>query len=122
MLNLDTHIVVRLLQDELQPAEKAALSGEGVGISAMVLWELAKLRQLGRIQIGLDDPRVQAFLDECRVWPLDAAVAHASTRLDFRSDPADEIIAATSVVHRIPLLTRDERLLASKVVPLARLG
>jgi hypothetical protein len=29
--------------------------------------------------------------------------------LDFDSDPADEIIAATSVVHRVPLLTRDRR-------------
>ncbi len=40
-------------------------------------------------------------------------------RLDFRSDPADEIIAATSLAHDVPLLTRDTRMLASKVVPLA---
>ena len=40
-------------------------------------------------------------------------------RLDFRSDPADEIVAATSIVHDIPLLTRDARILGSKIVPLA---
>jgi predicted nucleic acid-binding protein len=36
------------------------------------------------------------------------------------SDSADELIAATSVVHRVPLLTRDRKILKSKVVPLAR--
>jgi PIN domain nuclease of toxin-antitoxin system len=53
------------------------------------------------------------------VWPLDLAVARASTRLDFSSDPADEIIAATSVVHDIPLLTRDPIIRSSKIVTLA---
>jgi PIN domain nuclease of toxin-antitoxin system len=42
-----------------------------------------------------------------------------STQLDIQSDPADEIIAATSVVEEIPLLTRDKKLLKSKMVPLA---
>jgi len=46
-------------------------------------------------------------------------IACASTRLDFRSDPADEIIAATSIVEGAPLLTRDRRILRSKVVPFA---
>jgi PIN domain nuclease of toxin-antitoxin system len=41
-------------------------------------------------------------------------------RLDFRSDPADEIIAATSIVHRAPLLTRDSVIRKSKRVPFAR--
>ena len=35
------------------------------------------------------------------------AAASALTQFDFSSEPADEIIAATSVVHDIPLLTRD---------------
>jgi PIN domain nuclease of toxin-antitoxin system len=36
--------------------------------------------------------------------------------LDFRSDPADEIIAATSLAHNVPLVTRDARVRASKLV------
>lgn len=40
--------------------------------------------------------------------------------LDFDSNPADELIAATSVVHNVPLMTRDRKLKRSKVVPLAR--
>ena len=43
-----------------------------------------------------------------------------STRLDIDSDPADELIAATSIVHKVPLLTRDRVLLRSKQIPLAR--
>jgi PIN domain nuclease of toxin-antitoxin system len=59
------------------------------------------------------------FLNFIQVLPLTVEVARASQRLDFASDPADEIIAATSVVHRAPLVTRDARMLNSLVVPLA---
>ena len=34
-------------------------------------------------------------------------------------DPADEIIAAASIAHNIPLLTRDHIMRTSKIVPLA---
>ena len=40
--------------------------------------------------------------------------------LDFRSDPADSIIAATSLAYQVPLLTRDRVILKSKVVPFAK--
>ena len=43
-------------------------------------------------------------------------------RFDVHADPVDEVIAATSVVHKIPLLTRDRVLLGSKLVPLASYG
>ncbi|MCY4592868.1 MAG: hypothetical protein OXE86_20390 [Alphaproteobacteria bacterium] len=52
------------------------------------------------------------------VWPIDIGISRASVRLDFRTDPADEIIAATSVVHNVPLLTRDQIIGQSKLVPL----
>jgi PIN domain nuclease of toxin-antitoxin system len=84
------------------------------------LWELAKLAELGRIELDLDDSELDRFLASVHVWPLTLAVVRALRRLDFRSDPADEIIAATSLAHQAPLLTRDRRLLKSKIVPLAR--
>ncbi|MSP60132.1 MAG: PIN domain-containing protein [Myxococcales bacterium] len=119
MLNLDTHILIFALSDELTLRERRVLSAERWTISAIVLWEVAKLAQLGRITIDLDDPEVIRVLSSLHVWPLDLAVSRASTRLDFRSDPADEIIAATSVVHGLPLMTRDKRIRKSKLVRFA---
>jgi PIN domain nuclease of toxin-antitoxin system len=72
------------------------------------------------LTIDLDDPDVKVALSRLHVWPLDLEIARASTHLDFRGDPADELIAATSIVHRVPLLTRDRRIRRSKLVPLAR--
>jgi PIN domain nuclease of toxin-antitoxin system len=118
-LNLDTHILVHALQGSLDDAERELLSENDWGVAAIVLWELAKLKQLGRIDVDLTDPEVDSALARVHVWPLDLAVARASTQLDFRGAPADEMIAATSIVHRVPLVTRDRQIRASKVVPLA---
>ena len=119
MLNLDTHILVFALNGQLTTKEKRILSGADWSISAIVLWELAKLVQLGRIELDLGSPELQRALAAIHVWPIDLAVARASTSLDFRSDPADELIAATSVVHGVPLVTRDGRIRQSKLVPFA---
>lgn len=119
MLNLDTHIVIHLLDGGLTSAEIEILRGKSVGISAIVLWELAQLHQKARIAYGPGSPNVSAFLRKCHVWPIDVEVSIASTRLDVTNDPADEIIGATSVVHRVPLLIRDFKLRASNRIPLA---
>jgi PIN domain nuclease of toxin-antitoxin system len=119
MLNLDTHILVHALAGSATPRERKLLARQPWGVSAIVFWELAKLVQLGRLQLDLDAPETLGALRQLHVWELDLAVAKASTRLDFRADPADEIIAATSVVHRVPLLTRDAKIRASRLVPLA---
>ena len=119
MLNLDTHIVIFALRDELLAGERELLEQQPWSISAIVLWELSKLVALGRIDFDFDDVEVVRVLNALHVWPIDPAVARASTRLDFKSDPADELIAATSVVHGIPLLTRDHVIGGSRIVPLA---
>ena len=119
MINLDTHIVVYTLSGELRAHERELLDRQRWSVSAIVLWELAKLVQLGRIEVDLEDREVVRTLNRVHVWPIDLAVARESTRLDFRGDPADEIIAATSVVHGVPLLTRDRVMRQSRVVPLA---
>jgi PIN domain nuclease of toxin-antitoxin system len=119
MLNLDTHILIHALGGSLTRRESALLSGEPWSISAIVLWEIAKLAQRQRISVDLDSAEWSQVIARVRIWPLDLAVARAIAKLDFESDPADEIIAATSVVHRVPLVTRDRRMLRSKLVPLA---
>jgi PIN domain nuclease of toxin-antitoxin system len=117
MLNLDSHMLVRGLTDDVTAAERRLLSGQPWGISAMVLWELAKLVQLGRLSMDLSSPEWARALAAVHVWPIDLAIARASTQLDFSSDPADELIAATSVIHSVPLVTRDRKIRRSKLVP-----
>ena len=119
MLNLDTHILIDALQGSLSKREEKLLTADPWSISAVVLWELSKLVQLGRVEMDLDSVEFNRALSRIRIWPIDLPTSIQSTRLDFKSDPADELIAATSILHRIPLLTRDKRNLKSKLVPLA---
>jgi PIN domain nuclease of toxin-antitoxin system len=119
VINLDTHILVYALTGDLTPKERRVLSSKPWGISGIVYWELAKLVQLERISVDLTDRDVVRALSSLHVWPIDLAVSLQSTQLDFNADPADELIAATSVVHGVPLLTRDRRILRSRMVPLA---
>lgn len=119
MLNLDTHILIDSLRGAVTEEERELLSSDTWSISGIVLWEIAKLVQLGRVEIDLADSDVVRALSTIRTWPLTLEVCRAIHDLDFRSDPADELIAATSVVHGIPLLTRDGEIRNSEVVPLA---
>lgn len=120
MLNLDTHILVHALNDTVTPAERRILSTNAWGVSAIVLWELAKLRQIGRVEIDLDSESFSRLFGQIRVWPLDRAICVKSTQLDFQSDPADELIAATSIIHGVPLMTRDKQIRKSKLVKFVR--
>jgi len=117
MLNLDTHILVFALAGTLTEKEERLLSANLWSISAIVLWELAKLVNRGRLDVDLDRPKVKRTLRRVHTWPLTLEICRRSCELDIRSDPADEIIAATSVVENIPLLTRDGTLLGSRMIP-----
>jgi PIN domain nuclease of toxin-antitoxin system len=119
MLNLDTHILLHALTDSVTPRERKLLSAQTWSISAIVPWEIAKLAQLGRIEVDLNAPLLLRTLSKLHVWPIDLAVCRTVVRLDFRGDPADEIIAATSIVQGIPLLTRDRAIKRSKMVEFA---
>ena len=120
MLNLDTHILVALLDGSLTESERALVANDELAISDIVLWELAKLIQVGRLSLDLDSREFARCLRSFRVLPISLEIARMSTELDFSSDPADEIIAATSVIERIPLLTRDSKILRSRMVPFAK--
>lgn len=119
MLNLDTHILLLALNGELSAKEEKILSNQPWGISSIVLWELAKLSQLGRIDLNLESSDFIQAISKLQIWPLDLEVCWEIPHLDFRSDPADEIIAATSIAHEVPLLTRDKNIRKSKKVPFA---
>ena len=119
MLNLDTHIILAAVGNRLRPVEARLLANDFWCISDVVLWEIGHLAREQRIGLSPRSTEMAQFLRTVTVWPISAEIGHALRVLDFRSHPADEIIAATSIVHDIPLVTRDMRLLRSKVVPLA---
>jgi PIN domain nuclease of toxin-antitoxin system len=119
MLNLDTHVLLHALAGSLTSPERALLSRNVWSISSIVRWEICKLEQLGRIEVDLDKAEVKRVLGRLHTWPLSWEVCRESCRLDVAGDPADQLIGATSVVHRVPLVTRDRRLRSSKIIPLA---
>jgi predicted nucleic acid-binding protein len=119
VLNVDTQILVSALDGRLRPDEARMLANDFWCISDIVIWELGQLFREARIRRSLDDPELNRVLRTVTVWPITREVSKTIGRLDFRSDPADEIIAATSIVHGVPLVTRDMRILGSKIVPLA---
>lgn len=119
LLNLDTHIVVLALSKRLNADERRLLDSDFWCISDIVLWELSLLIQQGRIGMNFEHRGLRQLLREITIWPITVDICKSRLKLDFRSDPADEIIAATSLAHGVPLVTRDVRMLGSKVVPLA---
>lgn len=119
MLNLDTHILLFALAGRLNDRERRLVEVERWCVSPVVFWEIAKLGQLGRIAIDLDDSTFVGAMADTVVLPFTRDVARRLADLDFSSDPIDEMIAATSLAHGVPLLTRDRKIRASRVVPLA---
>jgi PIN domain nuclease of toxin-antitoxin system len=120
MLNLDTHILIKAFDGSLTPHERNVLTEDPEwSISAIVLWEITKLHQHRRIAHGLNDPTLAAAVDRVQVWPITRQVCLHLHGLDFKSDPADELIGATSLTHNIPLLTRDARIRNSKLIKIA---
>lgn len=116
MLNLDTHILLYALNGRLEAAEQRLLAADEWGISAIVLWEIEKLYAKGRILHGLDYAPLAKALGRIEIWPITVEICRSIRALDFASDPADELIAATSLTHNVPLVTRDARIRVSKVI------
>ena len=119
MLNLDTHMLLFALQNQVYGGRESRPFRHRWGISSIVLWEITKLHQKKRINMGLDSPVLMQALAELEIWPVSREVCLNMLKLDFSSDPADELIAATSLTYKVPLLTRDNRIRASKLVHFA---
>ena len=122
-LLLDTHVVVRWLIDagrlsreQIRVFQGAVRRTEPVALSAISLLEIAVLtseRRL-RLKLTLDEvwDRLQAN-PAFQVLPLTFEVASLA---GLRA-PADRAIVATARVHRLRLVTSDQRIIESKLVP-----
>jgi PIN domain nuclease of toxin-antitoxin system len=118
---LDTHIWIWLAneQEELSAYHAQIIAdhrSDGLGISAISCWEVAKLVEYGRLNLACDlETWMEAALDlpGIQVIELTPTVAIESTKLPgaFHRDPADQIIVATARTYRLDLLTVDDKIL-----------
>jgi len=117
---LDTHIWIwwitkheKLTNKNLNLIEK--YHHQGLGISMISCWEIAKLVEKNRLQFQCS---VEEWLNSAMKYPdikildLTLPIILQSTKLDgFHQDPADQIIVATAMVYDCPIITQDSKIL-----------
>ena len=124
---LDTHVLVKwlarphaLTREQLRVLREAVRRREPVAISGMTLLEIALLSERRtRREIPLEslfetlraDPQIQTIP---LTLEIAAEVAAIGRVLD---DPADRTIVATARVHHLKLITSDEPIIESGLVP-----
>jgi PIN domain nuclease of toxin-antitoxin system len=120
---LDTHIVVDAANDALEPARKQLVDhpGSELFISAVTLWELTKLVELGHIEMpdGFD-----RFIRELCSHPrytiaqydADLMIELLDVAPRLHKDPADQIIVATARCLGAKLMTNDRRIRKTRLV------
>jgi PIN domain nuclease of toxin-antitoxin system len=121
---VDTHVVIRSLiepkklsRDQARALELASRRSELVALSSMSLLEIAFLSNGGRLKATLDE--CFGLLKESpafQLLPLTYEIASDAAALGNLPDPADRVIVATARVHRLRLLTSDQRILDSRLV------
>ncbi|MGH9411705.1 MAG: type II toxin-antitoxin system VapC family toxin [Vicinamibacterales bacterium] len=126
---LDTHAWIWWIEQDARLGAKAIATLDSLPadrrpfLSDISLWEVATLVERGRL--ALDVPLID-WLDAAAhprsvcVLPVSARIAAETAALPdtFHRDPADRVIVATSRVHRIALLTHDDRVRRSRLVSL----
>jgi len=121
-LLLDTHVALWLEggDERLRPSTRSLIEahwqdGGTVLLSAITVWEIALLVDVGRLSLDVAvDAWVERFLDYpgIEAVPLDHAIAARSYQFHHlaQRDPADRLLIATAVEHECPLVTYDERI------------
>jgi len=122
-LLLDTHILIRWLSDpkKLSHAQVRALedlvrNGHRAGLSDMSLVEIAVL-SIGGKRPPTDLQRLLDRVDSdplFQILPVTSEIAREIAAMGGGlRDPADQTIVATARVHRLKLLTADQRIIDS---------
>jgi PIN domain nuclease of toxin-antitoxin system len=124
MIVLDTHAWLWWVSDPSRlsrAAHRRIRTATQIGISAISCLEVATAVTKGRITLDrevLDWLEQALSLPKVELLPLTPLIAVKATQLgnDFPGDPADRVIAATSIVESAALVTKDSRVHASGAV------
>jgi len=126
-LLLDTHIVVRWLGDikrlsreQARVLERAVQRAEPIALSATTLLEVAVLVSERKLTLKMSLDEFFGILQSnpiFRVLPITYEIASDVFSLVTLKDPADRAIVATARVHRLQLVTSDQRIIESRLVP-----
>jgi len=127
LILVDTHVVIWLAFEEarLSKTARAAiletrLNGEGLAISDISLFELARAFARERSHLDIS---VESALTEVErrfiVLPINSRISLRALGLPptYPKDPADRIIGATALVEGIPLITADREIRNSRALP-----
>ena len=117
---LDTNAWIWLFSDpqRIRQEVRDILNHESVvGLSPMSIVEVAQKAEKGRLIFRLPIAQwVQSALPDGRLKLVEISSVIALRAYewpaDFHGDPADRLIAATASIHRLTLVTSDEKLLA----------
>jgi PIN domain nuclease of toxin-antitoxin system len=116
LIHLDTHVVIWLAERResmLSATARRMLDREPIGVSAMVVLELATLHESGKLRNEPD--RVIGILERNMDLTRSAAsfvdVVAAARTLAWTRDPFDRLIVANAMADGVRLLTADEHIL-----------
>jgi PIN domain nuclease of toxin-antitoxin system len=111
-LLLDTHVLLWWLEDPKklsERAKKAIQDGRNpVYVSAVVAWEIAIKKALGKLDAPDD---LEEVIEASRFLPLPITIPHAlavRSLPDYHRDPFDRMLIAQALHEGFRLVTRDQ--------------
>jgi len=127
MIVADTHIIIwnalkaEMLSRKAEKAISAANNSDGIIFCEISLWEIAMLMHKGRLSIDIQYTEFIQLIIQSTQYVfrgITPEIAWLSAHLfsEDTKDPADRIIAATSIVENANLVTADKDLRQSKKV------
>ena len=127
MIILDTCAIIwdaldnSKLTMKAQSAIQKANNDRSLYICDISIWELAMLIKRGRLNIEETASNfIQLFLKSrnVEIISISPEIAELSVSLDssINNDPADRLIAATSIIKQLPIVTADNNLLKSRLI------
>ena len=110
----------KLSREQTRVLDGVTRSGECVAISDITLLEIAAIFRSGRHRMHATPAELLRTLEldpAFQILPITVDIAtEVATMGGTLADPADRAIVATARVHRLRLLTSDQRIAASKLV------